>query len=150
MERDAAVLLYGHSISGIIISLLTCTLFVFVFRESSIDSTKQIWWLSMVSLLTLRMVNVFWWKIKLQDTEYNGRKSILQFVFGVNCTAIMWALYLFYITNNSTDIELTTVIVSICAMAGGSATVLAGHKYTAMFYAFILLFPGSLSLLFYV
>lgn len=59
----------------------------------------------------------------------------------------MWSIYLVYITIHNSDIELTTTIIAIAAMAGGSATVLAAHKYTAIFYPFILLSPGSIGLL---
>lgn len=59
----------------------------------------------------------------------------------------MWSAYLVYITIHNNDLELTTTIIAISAMAGGSATVLAAHKYTAIFYPFILLSPGSIGLL---
>lgn len=101
----------------------------------------------MTFLLGIRLVDLFWWKTKLQKTEFNGQKSINHFIAGANLTAIMWSIYLVYITIHNSDIELTTTVIAIAAMAGGSATVLAAHKYTAIFYPFILLSPGSIGLL---
>lgn len=145
MQRDAAVLLYGNGIAGILISLLTSSFLVFAFSDP--DSFKQMWWFGMISLLGLRLVDLFWWKTKLQRTEFDGKKSINHFIVGANLTAIMWSAYLVYITIHNNDLELTTTIIAISAMAGGSATVLAAHKYTAIFYPFILLSPGSIGLL---
>ncbi|MDX2370039.1 MAG: diguanylate cyclase, partial [Colwellia sp.] len=147
MQRDAAILLYGNAVVGILISLLTSSFLVFAFSDPLTDSFKQMWWWGMSSLLGLRMLDVFWWKIKLKNTEFDGKKAIYRFIIGVNPTAIMWAVYLVYITTHNSDIELTTTLIAISAMAGGSATVLAAHKYTAMFYAFMLLAPGSIGLL---
>lgn len=147
MQRDAAGLLYGNAIAGILISLLTSSFLVFAFSDSHIGFFKQTWWLGMIFLLGIRLVDLFWWKTKLQKTEFNGQKSINHFIAGANLTAIMWSIYLVYITIHNSDIELTTTIIAIAAMAGGSATVLAAHKYTAIFYPFILLSPGSIGLL---
>lgn len=146
IQRDAAVLLYGNAVAGILISLLTSSFLVFAFSDPLTDSFKQMWWWGMSFLLLLRMMDVIWWKTKLKNTEFDGRKAVIRFVIGVNPTAIMWAVYLVYITKNNSGIELTSTIIAIAAMAGGSATVLAAHKYTAMFYAFVLLSPGSIAL----
>ncbi len=147
MQRDAAALLYGNAVAGIFISLLASSFLVFAFDNPATDAFKQMWWWAMTILLCIRLVDVFWWKTKLQNTAFDGKKSTRTFIIGANITALMWAVYLVYITAHNSDIELTTTIIVIAAMAGGSATVLAAHKYTAMFYPFILLAPGSVGLL---
>jgi len=139
MQRDAATLLYGNAVAGILISLVTSSFLVFAFSNPLTETFKQMWWWGMSSLLALRMVDVVWWKIQHQHTEFDGKNAIYHFITGVNSTAIMWAVYSVFITLHDSGIELTTTIIAIAAMAGGSATVLAAHKYTAMFYAFILL-----------
>ncbi len=147
MQRDAAILLYGNAFAGIFVSLLTSTFLVFAFTYPQVDPLKKVWWWGMLTLLTLRFLDVLWWKIKLENTEFNGQKSITHFIIGANITAIMWAIYLVYCTTQHNDVQLTTTIIAIAAMAGGSATVLAGHKFTAMFYPCVLLAPGSVGLL---
>ncbi|XPF93687.1 putative bifunctional diguanylate cyclase/phosphodiesterase [Colwellia sp. RE-S-Sl-9] len=147
MQQDAAVLLYGNAVAGIFVSLLTSTFLVFAFTYPQVDPLKKVWWWGMLTLLTLRFLDVLWWKIKLENTEFDGQKSITHFTIGANITAIMWAIYLVYCTTQHNDVQLTTTIIAIAAMAGGSATVLAGHKFTAMFYPCVLLAPGSIGLL---
>ncbi|WP_238383590.1 putative bifunctional diguanylate cyclase/phosphodiesterase [Colwellia psychrerythraea] len=147
MQRDAAALLYGNAVSGIVISLITSSFLVFMFSNPLTDSFKHMWWWGMSILLVLRMVDVIIWKTKLQHTDFDGEKAVKRYITGVNPTAIMWAIYLVYITKYNSSVELTTTLIAIAAMAGGSATILAAHKYTAMFYAFILLSPASIGLL---
>jgi diguanylate cyclase (GGDEF)-like protein len=147
MQRDAAELLYSNAISGVLISLITSSFLVFAFSDSQIQTFKISWWMIMTSILTIRLIDVIRWRLKLSNTEYDGRRAIRKFIFGVNTTAIMWALYSVFMTTQDSNIELTTTIIAIAAMAGGSATVLAAHKFTAIFYAFILLFPASISLI---
>lgn len=147
MQRDAAVLLYSNAVAGIFVSLLTSTFLVFAFTYPQVDPLKKIWWWGMLTLLTLRFLDVLWWTVKLKNTEFNGQKSINRFIIGANITAIMWSIYLVYCTTHNYDIELTTTIIAIAAMAGGSATVLAGHKFTVMFYPCVLLAPGSIGLI---
>lgn len=74
MQRDAAVLLYGNGIAGILISLLTSSFLVFAFSDP--DSFKQMWWFGMISLLGLRLVDLFWWKTKLQRTEFVEKNQL--------------------------------------------------------------------------
>jgi diguanylate cyclase (GGDEF)-like protein len=147
MRRDAAVLLYGNAIAGIFVSLMTSTFLVFAFSYPLVDPYKKLWWLGMTLLLLVRLVDVLWWKTKLQNTKFDGQKSINYFIAGANLTAIMWSVFLVYTTTQNNIMELTTTIIAISAMAGGSATVLAAHRYTGMFYPFILLAPGSIGLL---
>jgi diguanylate cyclase (GGDEF)-like protein len=101
----------------------------------------------MTGLLLLRFLDMLWWEIKLKKTKLDGNNAIFRFVTGANLTAVMWSIYLVYCTTQGNDIELTTTIIAIAAMAGGSATVLAAHKYTAIFFPFILLAPGSIGLI---
>lgn len=147
IQRDAAKLLYGNAVLGILLSFITSTFLVFSFDNPSTDSFKEAWWWAMNTLLLVRLVDVIIWNKKHQQTDFDGKKAIYRFIIGVNPTAIIWAIYLVYITKHSNGIELTTVLIIIGALAGGSVTILAAHKYTAIFYAFILLAPGSISLL---
>ncbi len=147
MQRDAARLLYGNAVAGIMISLLTSSFLVFAFSYPRVDPLKKMWWIGMFVLLILRLADVIWWKIKVQKTEFNGKRSVMIFTIGANLTAIMWSIYLVYCTTQINNIELTTTIIAIASMAGGSSTVLAAHKYTAMFYPLALLAPGSVGLL---
>lgn len=146
MQRDAAKLLYENATSGILISLLTSSFLVFAFHDPLTYPLKKMWWLVMTLLLIVRAVDLIWWKVKLKNTNFDGKRAVNHFILGANPTAVLWSIYLVYMTIYNNGIELTTTIIAVSAMAGGSATVLAAHKNTAMFYAFILLAPGSTGL----
>lgn len=147
IQRDAAALLYGNAVSGIVISWITASFLVFTFDNPSTDSFKYMWWCGLSLLFMLRIFDVIHWRTKVQHTEFDGEKAVKRYITGVNPTGVMWAVYLVFITKYNSSVELTTTLIAIAAMAGGSATILAAHKYTAMFYAFILLSPASIGLL---
>ena len=147
MDRDAAILLYGNAFAGLLITFITSTFLVFAFTYPSVEHFTLDWWFVMTFVLLVRLVDVVWWKIKLQDTEFDGRRSVLFFVTGANITAVLWAIYLVHSTTMNEDIEVATTIIAIASMAGGSVAVLTAHKFTVMFFPLILLLPGSISLL---
>ncbi|WP_432459974.1 putative bifunctional diguanylate cyclase/phosphodiesterase [Agarivorans sp. QJM3NY_25] len=91
----------------------------------------------MSSLLLLRLIDLWWWKRHQQSTKLDEVKAIQRFIIGANLTALMWSTYIVYVITSkySSDLDLSTHMIIVAAMAGGSATTLAGHKYTAMFYA---------------
>jgi len=149
MQRDAARLLYGNGLSGILITLVASSFLVFAYQDPSITPFKKTWWLVMATLLFFRLIDLLKWELKLKNTEFEPQRNIMHFVIGANVTAIMWSIYLVYCVTQikGVDIELTTTIITVASLAGGSATVLAAHKYTAVFYPFLLLGPGSICLL---
>jgi diguanylate cyclase (GGDEF)-like protein len=148
MKRDTTALLHNNAIAGIFITLLISTFLAFAFSYPFVDPFKHAWWWVMFCLLLLRFVDAIWWKIKLQKVEYDGQESTMRFVVGVNLTGILLSIYLLYCTTVNDYAELVTSIIAIASLAGGSAAVLNAHKFTAMFYPFILLFPSSISTLF--
>ncbi|GDY25013.1 hypothetical protein AHAT_09030 [Agarivorans sp. Toyoura001] len=142
-------MLYNNAFSGILISIIASSFLVFAFNTAEMRQFKHAWWVLMTSLLLIRLVDWHLWKRRDINRQLNGSKAILRFISGANLTAVLWSVYILKVVANpnSTDIDLSTHIIIISAMAGGSATVLAGHKRTAMFYAFILLGPPSIGLL---
>lgn len=100
----------------------------------------------MASILAIRLIDSIWWRIHLVGKSYNGAHAINRFITGTSLTAIMWCIYALCIFSYVDTIELATTIISISALACGGAAVLAAHRNTAMFYAFILLCPFSAGL----
>lgn len=147
MKRDAATLLYGNAVAGIAITLLTSSFLVFAFSYPVIDVYKLVWWCGMFTLLLIRSIDTLWWNLKLKHSDFDGEASVKRFAFGANITAIMWSIYLIYSTTHSNEMELTSTIIAVASMAGGSVAVLNAHKFTTLFFPFALLFPGSIALL---
>jgi diguanylate cyclase (GGDEF)-like protein len=146
-QRDVAALLYQHSLGGILVSFFAATMLIFAFDRSVLPHFKQIWWGLMLLILSLRLMDSFWWRTKQPCTQYNGRRAALRYVSGTLATALMWCVYSLSIYSSADTIELASNIIIVAAMSAGAATVLAAHKKAAMAYSFILLVPFSIGLL---
>lgn len=144
--RDRTRLLYENGLSGIIISLVISTFLVFAIGQSE-QPFKFNWWLLMTSILGLRMIDLALWNRKNTQDKQNDLFGLKRFILGVHATALLWCVYVVYMVLYIELLEMTAVIIAIAAMAGGSATVLAAHKLTAMTYAAVLLLPGSFCLI---
>ena len=142
------MLLYDNGFAGILISIIASTGLVFGFDDQQTRSFKVIWWGVMMTLLLVRLADTIWWNRKLRNTEFDGPKSIQRYITGTIATGFMWATYCVTLFEQVGNLELTYMIVIVSAMAGGAATVLAAHKYTAMFYSALMLAPFSVMLLF--
>lgn len=142
-QRDAAELLYGNAFSGILISIIASSFLVYFYDNPVLQEFKITWWLGMMSLLLVRLIDWVSWKKHLSKTHYDGKRSVRRFIYGVNLTALMWSSYAAYAVSYSPLVEKVTIIIVISGMAGGSAIVLAAHKLTSMFYTFALLCPVS-------
>ncbi len=146
MQRDAARLLYDNALSGIIITLIASSFLVYAF-DSPLWLYRFLWWVIMCGVLMHRLRVWKVWQGLAQSDDYNGAAQIAAFARGARITAVLWAVYAVMIIFTGGLVEIVTTIITISALAGGSATVLAGDKKTALFYAFVLLIPGSICLL---
>tara|TARA_R110002167_G_scaffold76592_9_gene213320 strand:- start:187 stop:2136 length:1950 start_codon:yes stop_codon:yes gene_type:complete len=147
MQRDAAELLYKNSFSGILISAIASSALVFGF-ESPGHSFFQHVWLSIIFLVLLvRFWDSLHWYKHISGTEFNGKRAIYRFSSGTLVTAVLWCIYVVTLYAHVEIIELSCMIIIVSAMAGGSATVLAAHRLTAMTYVFALLVPFSIGML---
>jgi len=129
--------------------MITSTFLVFSFSVPAAEQFKYIWWVLMMSLLCVRLIDWKIWTRPNKAPHFDGKKAVYRFVFGANLTAIMWSIYVVtvIVNSNTSDINLSAHLIIVSAMAGGSATVLAGHKPTAIFFSFVLLVPASLALI---
>mgnify|MGYP003650293523 FL=1 len=147
MQRDAAELLYKNSFAGILISAIASSALVFGFDSPEYSFFQHVWF----SIISLVLVIRFWdslhWHKYLSGTEFNGQRATHRFVSGTLVTAVLWCIYVVTMYAHVEIIELACMIVVVSAMAGGSATVLAAHRLTAMAYVFALLVPFSIGML---
>lgn len=84
VEQDAAVLLYGNAISGILITLLPSSFLVFAFDNPQTADFKTVWWPIMAAVLSLRFIDAMWWNFKEKNTDFDGKKAITRFIIGAN------------------------------------------------------------------
>ncbi|MFV1872326.1 MAG: putative bifunctional diguanylate cyclase/phosphodiesterase [Oleiphilus sp.] len=146
-QRDAADLLYSNSIAGILITAVAASALVLGFDNSSMSDFKSFWLLAMLMLLSVRLLDSLHWHRRIKGTLYNGKQAIYRFVSGTLLSSVLWAVYTLNMLPLVDIIELACMIIVVSAMAGGSATVLAAHKPTAMLYVFVMLVPMSLGML---
>jgi diguanylate cyclase (GGDEF)-like protein len=141
---DAAKLLYDNGLLGILVSALASTLMVFWTNGLDTNTHQLIWWLSISSILLLRLLDYAVWKLSSSKLASAGLLGIRRFAAGCIVTAIAWSLYLVIFFNLFTDSELFFAIIIISSFAGGSAFLLSSSRFTAISYPLILLVPISL------
>tara|TARA_R110002073_G_scaffold173800_3_gene330940 strand:- start:19002 stop:20951 length:1950 start_codon:yes stop_codon:yes gene_type:complete len=147
MQRDTAELLYSNSIAGILISAIASSALVLGFDNPEYSYFQHVW-LSLISIvLVIRLLDSLHWRKYISGTEYEGKRATYRFISGTLVTAILWCIYALTMYAHVEIIELACMIIVVSAMAGGSATVLAAHRLTAMVYVFTLLAPFSVGML---
>ncbi|MBV1907942.1 MAG: bifunctional diguanylate cyclase/phosphodiesterase [Kangiellaceae bacterium] len=140
-------ILYNNSLAGIFVTFLAGTVLVFGFETPELNTIKLVWWSILAGLLIVRLTDFFYWRTRLQGTEFDGKWTLRRFIVGALVTAIMWSAYVLLTSQRVGVIELAFTIIIVAAMAGGSATVLASSRLAAIGYSSILLFPSSLVLI---
>jgi diguanylate cyclase (GGDEF)-like protein len=145
--KDVADLLYGNAKAGILVTLFASSMLVFGFQTPAIQTHKYVWWAVMSLLMLIRIIDVYYWRKNKNGSNYNANKAVTRFISGTLVSGFMWSIYCLYVAQHTSIEELASMIIVVSALAGGAATVLAGHKLTAMSYALIMLGPFSLVLL---
>lgn len=116
---------------------------VFGFDTPNTFSLKQIWFVTIAFVLTARMIDGIYWYKFLKGTEFDGKAAIHRFIFGALATGLFWSVYAVVFFKSMDEIELATTIAILCALAGGSGTVLSAHKNAAVIFVVLVLFPVS-------
>lgn len=147
MQRDAAELLYRNSFAGIIISAIASSALVFGFDNPDFSFFQYIWLSIISTVLAVRLVDSLYWRKNISGTSYDGLRAIYRFISGTLITAVLWSVYMLMMHRHVQIIELACMLIVVSAMSGGSATVLAAHKPTAILYVFTLLVPVSVGML---
>ena len=143
-DLDAANILYANSFTGILVTLISSSVLVYLFFDANSSQFKQIWFIAMLFVLALRFADALHWR---NTPQKEGKKSIIRFVCGTYATAGLWCLYTLVVMPNASLIELACIIITMSGMAGGGTTVLSAHAKTSIIYPVILLAPGSTWLL---
>jgi diguanylate cyclase len=146
-NRDAVLLLYKNSYSGLFISAITISVLAFGFEIPKTDNVKLWIWVAMLVVLALRLADSHFWKKQFSINQGDPQKAGSRYLAGVLITAILWSAYLIFIVRQAEFIELATCLIVISAMAGGAATILAASRPAALLYSAILMIPSSIFLL---
>jgi diguanylate cyclase (GGDEF)-like protein len=116
---------------------------IFGLSHGATYSHQLIWWFSINAILLLRLCDLVEWKIHSSHSSSSGLLGIQRYGAGCIATAIAWSLYIVIFYNQLNSIELLFPIIIISSLAGGSASLLAPSRISAISYSIILLIPMS-------
>jgi len=142
-SRNTTDLLYSNSFAGVCLSIVASTILVFGFNFDETKDAKLIWWLALNTLLLLRIIDTARWYLRSGKIGYDSAAGMGRFATGVLSTALCWSAYVVFFIEKMDVVEFATTVVIICAMAGGSSTVLIGNGRLAAAFSLILLLPVS-------
>ncbi|MBG9992045.1 putative bifunctional diguanylate cyclase/phosphodiesterase [Pseudoalteromonas sp. NZS37] len=145
-RKEALKILYSNAISGIAVSVLVSVALVFAFdiTNEKTNHDKVVWLGIMMCVLTLRIIDVgLFLKAQNSRQPYNTHFYLNRFAIGCISTAVSWCGYALWFHSTSSTVEVTTTIAILSALAGGSANLLSGSRFTAVLYSFTLLAPYS-------
>ncbi|GAA66710.1 bifunctional diguanylate cyclase/phosphodiesterase [Pseudoalteromonas sp. BSi20429] len=145
-RKEALKILYSNAISGIAVSVLVSVALVFAFdiTNEKTNHDKVAWLGIMMCVLTLRIIDIgLFLKAQNSRQPYNTHSYLNRFAIGCISTAVSWCGYALWFHSTSSTVEVTTTIAILSALAGGSANLLSGSRFTAVLYSFTLLAPYS-------
>lgn len=142
--------MYSNVIPGMVGSVVAAAFMVFVFKTESTHSLKVIWFTVISAVMLLRIGDGLYWYYYLRGTQYDGQSAINRFVLGAVVTALLWSIYSvgFFDTMDETQFAVTMAV--LCSLAGGSNTILSGHRQVAVLFVILLLAPVSIMAIFSV
>ncbi|MBL4629731.1 MAG: bifunctional diguanylate cyclase/phosphodiesterase [Paraglaciecola sp.] len=143
-ELDAAKLIYGNSLVGLLINCLASSIVVFGFSHGAIDTSQLVWWYAINSILLLRLCDLAEWKIRSSKLPAAGRLGIIRYAIGTITTAVAWALYVVIFFNQLNNIELFSTLLIISSFAGAAASLMSASRFMAISYSMILFVPCAL------
>ncbi|WP_327082859.1 putative bifunctional diguanylate cyclase/phosphodiesterase [Paraglaciecola hydrolytica] len=122
--------------------MIAASVLAFGFMSDPTYDTKILWWGFMMSILSLRIIDIIVWYIQSRHGGTpNGELGLWRFSIGCILTALCWCFYCCYFFDTMDIIEYSTTVVVVSAMAGGSTAVLAGSRHLPVSYSIILILP---------
>jgi diguanylate cyclase (GGDEF)-like protein len=116
---------------------------VFGFSNAAIKTHQLIWWISICSILLLRLIDLLEWKLRSSKFSSSGLFGVQRYAAGCITTGIAWSCYVLIFYNQLHSVELFFKVLIISTLAGGSASFLAANRFIAISYSMILLIPIS-------
>jgi diguanylate cyclase (GGDEF)-like protein len=143
VERDVAQLLYGHGVGALIMSAVAAAALT-VMRGPHASPAFIAWFCIMLLIVLVRAIDLSDAQRRRAIGNWNGRAETRRFVRGVLAAATGWAALPLLFFNEFSQVELTILVIIVCAMASGSVTVLAAEQWLVIAFLAALLLPSSL------
>ena len=129
-------------------NIVASVVMVFVFVNQANEAFKWYWFLAMLAVMFLRLVDAGYWFFKLKHANFDTGTASSRFLAGSIATAIMWSIYAVKQFPTMDAIEFATTYIIVAGLAGGASSVLSGHKNAASLFIAVILFPLSVLSLF--
>ncbi len=143
-EKDAAYLLYRHSIGSLLVSLFASSGLAFIAAGHVPSLQLECWWLLIIFVFLFRALDVLHFHKVRVFRGTPGRSEIQRFALGLIASATLWAAFPFAFLLDLNQTGRACAAVVLCGMAGGSATVLAPSKKLSAFFCAFLVLPTSI------
>jgi diguanylate cyclase (GGDEF)-like protein len=114
---------------------------VFGINTAPANKHQLIWWFSINVISFLRLLDFAEWKLRSSKFEASGLLGVQRYAIGCIATAIAWSLFVIIFYNQFNSVELFLAIIVLSSFAGGSASLLAASRFTAISYSMLLLVP---------
>lgn len=143
VAADAAELLYGHAKGGIAITAMAAAVLAIALDSPARHTTLMVWCFAMTMILVLRTWDVVRWHHTPPARRPPGPVAVRRFSVGSLLTAGLWVLLPLLFFLDAGDLTQAAIATVLAGMAGGSITVLAPARLTALAYCAALLLPVS-------
>ena len=145
--QEALRLLYANVITSSIVSAFVSSAFVFSFNTEDQEYyySKIIWWLIMMAGLSLRLLDIAYYRKKNAQKYISSEKDLWRFSCFSLLIAGIWGAYPLYFFPFTDSAELATTVIIICGIASGVANMWSAHRFTAV--ACVLVMSGPYSIL---
>jgi diguanylate cyclase (GGDEF)-like protein len=148
VESDAAELLYRHGIGSVLVSLFASSGLAFISIGQVSSTLLFLWWMSMSIVLVMRGIDILHFHRFRSSRRPTGRREIRRFGAGVIAAAGLWAAFPILMLKGLHQTGRAYMMIVLCGMVGGSATVLAPSKTLSLIFCALLVLPTSTLFLF--
>ncbi|MEM0912255.1 MAG: EAL domain-containing protein [Pseudomonadota bacterium] len=140
---DRVMLLYKNAYTGAFVNIFIFTGLTLIVIDKERVVTAIAVWLCMTFIVTLRVIDA---RKRLHHPEQVRNSPYLylrRFAVGLFITAMIWSAFALSFISTMTQIEVYALSIILCAMVGGSCSVLGSIKNLNIAYMFMLLLPSS-------
>ena len=146
VTRDRATMLYAHGRAGILATMLVSALLALTVAPAGGRRGLMLWLAAMMVVQAMRSLDLLLWYRRPRHV-FNGPQRIVRFAVGAMASAAVWAAFPVLFFHGLPQAARMAAVVTLGAMASGSATVLAPCLTLAISYCVFLIVPAALSML---
>lgn len=147
-SRQAISLLYSNVVTAVIANTILGSMVALVFCDAHLRDNYQIWLGIMIALQAGRTIDLLYWKLRLNGTQYSISLSKWRLSVGAYSTALLWAGQGVYFMNEMSISEFAANTIVLLTMAAAVSSTLAGSISICVIYALIMVVPFSLKAMF--